>query len=273
MARLRPRGFTLVELLVTIAIIGILVALILPAVQAARESGRQNQCKNNLKQLGLAMEGHIVAHGKYPSNGWGYLWIGDSDRGTNPKQPGGWIYNVLPYIEQKALRDVGQGMEPVDKRQVLPSLMQTPLSIFTCPTRNGIRLLPSRPTVAPHNAEWTSQVGKSDYAVNEGDRFVRLVEGPATLEEGDFLAYPWPDTTRATGICYLRSATRPADVSDGLSQTYLIGEKFVSSLYVDTWDDLGHDQSMYSGRCVDISRWVMGSPLRDCDETYFPPHG
>ena len=75
------RGFTLVELLVVITIIGILVSLLLPAVQSAREAARMAQCQNNMKQLGLGAKSHATIHGHYPSSGWGYLWIGDPNRG------------------------------------------------------------------------------------------------------------------------------------------------------------------------------------------------
>ena len=84
-------GFTLVELLVVIAIIGILIALLLPAVQAAREAARQSQCKNNLKQLALGCLNHENAYKQFPTNGWGYSWVGDADRGFDWRQPGGWI--------------------------------------------------------------------------------------------------------------------------------------------------------------------------------------
>ena len=89
------RGFTLVELLVVITIIGILIALLLPAVQAAREAARQSQCRNNLKQLALGCLHHESLTKRFPTGGWGFDWTGDADRGTDWRQPAGWIYNIL----------------------------------------------------------------------------------------------------------------------------------------------------------------------------------
>src|SRR5450830_967344 len=105
----KSAAFTLVELLLVITIIGILIALLLPAVQAAREAAWQTQCRNNLKQLALGCLNHESLTKRFPTNGLGFAWTGDADRGTDWRQPGGWIYNILPYIEQQTMHDLGLG--------------------------------------------------------------------------------------------------------------------------------------------------------------------
>ncbi len=87
-SHLRRRAFTLVELLVVIAIIGVLVALLLPAIQSAREAGRRTQCLNNLRNIGLAFANHLDVHKQYATGGWGWIWSGDPDRGFGLRQPG-----------------------------------------------------------------------------------------------------------------------------------------------------------------------------------------
>ena len=102
--------------------------------------------------------------------------------------------------------------------------------------------------------------------MNEGDYITNTDAGPATLEQGDSPTYPWIATQLATGICYLRSEVTPAMVRDGLSNTYLIGEKCVCIGGYGTATDPGYDQSAYSGVDLDLNRWVIDPPCRDAWE-------
>ena len=130
-ARTRSTGFTLVELLVVIAIIGVLVALLLPAVQAAREAARRTQCTSQLKQLSLAALNHESAQRYLPAGGWGYKWTGDPDRGFGPTQPGGWPFSLLYYIEQGSVQTIGAGLSLADKNAALMQQKTTPIPMFT----------------------------------------------------------------------------------------------------------------------------------------------
>jgi hypothetical protein len=256
-----------VELLVVIAILGILIGLLVPAVQSSREAARMTQCRNNLKQLGLALQGHAAELGTYPSNGWGYLWVGDPDRGSGSGQPGGWVYDILPYLEWSSLRKMGAGAAPQDKQQRLLAATQTPIEVLSCPPRSAPRLGPGSPNVQPHNAAWADPVAKTDYAINGGDLYLACEPGPASLEEGaSSSSYSWPDMTSSTGITMGRGVVRMEQISDGLSHTCLAGEKWVNSSCYNSWVDLGYDQSALSGMSLDTTRWGCFPPLRDCTD-------
>jgi prepilin-type N-terminal cleavage/methylation domain-containing protein len=153
------RGFTLVELLVVIAIIGILIALLLPAIQAAREAARRAQCANNLKQLGQGWISHLDAQKFFPSSGWGLYWVGNPDLGFGKKQPGGWTYNILPYIEQRQLHDLGKGQGTAAKRAGARQVCRTPLSVMNCPTRRRAMCFSQHTPQHLHRAERQSEHG------------------------------------------------------------------------------------------------------------------
>ena len=180
----RKHGFTLVELLVVITIIGILIALLLPAVQAAREAARRAECNNHLKQLALGCLNHESATGRLPTNGWGWAWQGDADRGTDWRQPAGWLYNILPFIEQQPLHDLGAGIQPWNnaaKKSANAQRMATPLSTLYCPSRRAAIAYPWTdwdPANATGKATWPI-AGRSDYAGNGGD-FYNTPDYPKT---------------------------------------------------------------------------------------------
>jgi len=141
---MRHSAFTLVELLVVIAIIGMLVGLLLPAVQQAREAARQMQCSNNLKNLGLGAMNHESSIRIYPAGGWYYVWKGDPDLGFGHLQPGSWAYSILPFIEQNALFQLGSDGDVTQitatQKAGTKIRCQTPLPIFNCPSRRAARL-------------------------------------------------------------------------------------------------------------------------------------
>lgn len=236
------RGFTLVELLVVIAIIGILIALLLPAIQAAREAARRTQCRNNLKQLGLAVLNFESTHKHLPSGGWGYRWAPDPDHGYGINQPGSGLYSILPYHEERALHDNGKGM-PVAQRLIAnKQRLETPLSVWVCPSRRAPMKYPNVSGIdfvlRPYGTDQTStlaNVVKSDYAFNAGT--VQGVFGggpdlgPASnpWQLGDNGAgLPPPNVLRVvTGIIFARNVYKMKQISDGTTNTYLIGEKSI----------------------------------------------
>ncbi|HVA51505.1 MAG TPA: DUF1559 domain-containing protein [Pirellulales bacterium] len=243
---------TLIEVLVVISIVGMLMSLLLPAVQASREAARRNTCQNHVKQLGLAMLNHESAFGRFPSAGWGFGWVGDPDRGTGPSQPGSWTFDLLPYLERGDLARMGAGLPAAKKKAAVTAVLAIPLAVFDCPTRRPLQISPFDPGVQPANFNVPLGVAESDYAVNAGDDILKPRYGPQSYAEGDNPSYQWPDNSQCTGICYLRSEVKLADIVDGTSHTYLIGEKYAVA---GGWDP-GDDQGMYAGYDYDSFRWT-----------------
>lgn len=265
----RTRAFTLVELLVVISIIGLLIALLLPAIFSAREAARRAHCGNNLKQIGLATALHMETHRHFPTGGWGAAWVGFPDHGFGRQQPGGWIYNLLPYVDEGALHDLGKGLSREQQRATSAIRLATPLSVFNCPTRRPLRAWPTIDSYAPHlrNPRETNTVefvARSDYAINSGtSTTIALVAGPPSFEEAP--GFNWHRMQGYNGICYLRSQVRASAIKDGFTKTLLVGEKFVPVEEYFSGRDVGDNESMYSGYSVDLNRYLseLALPLRD----------
>lgn len=273
----KHRGFTLVELLVVIAIIGILVALLLPAVQAAREAARRTQCVNHLKQVGLACQLHEGAHGFYPSGGWGFRWMGDPDRGAGENQPGGWVYSLLPFVEEGVVHGNGGGLSAADKRAALTLQKSHVLPMLHCPSRRAARGYPG--DELSYNADEPSVVAKSDYAANEGTKLT-YGEGPTLECLNDFPECDWSvqnairtnawmlDRRRNNfdGMFSIRSEVKPHQVTDGLTHTVLVAEKYVHAEYFENGEDGSDDNSMYQGHDKDTTRvfrdWATAPVLK-----------
>jgi prepilin-type N-terminal cleavage/methylation domain-containing protein len=252
------RGFTLVELLVVIAIIGILVALLLPAIQAAREAARRTGCSNNLKNLGLAVLNHHDVMKHFPVNMGSYI-LGEA---PGREQPGvGWILNTLPQLEEQSLFDQfklggafegnfvsglcarptpNKGLASIKNGISVPELMKTQLSVLQCPSDDSVRQLSSI------QWQWTPNcsVAVSSYKGVLDDAWVNELGGstapkgnpvPPEYRSGLYKEAPPGGTTandcsrdtRCRGFFFRQSFQRPvkiASVTDGTSKTVMIGE-------------------------------------------------
>jgi prepilin-type N-terminal cleavage/methylation domain-containing protein/prepilin-type processing-associated H-X9-DG protein len=264
----KPTGFTLVELLVVITIIGILIALLLPAVQAAREAARRAQCTNQLKQIGLACLNHESTFRTFPTGGWGECWYGDPDRGFSNKQPGGWRYNIMPYMEQQALHDMGSGVSGTNStaaKTLGGQRTSTPVASLYCPSRRAAIAYPNNlPSTYYINVTVSSGqlVGKSDYVGNCGDTWSGAqTGGPGDYATGDgWSASTWANQKNgasiSSGVIFLHSTVTMADIKDGTSNTYLAGEKYLNPDCYTTGTDGGDDQGWDMGIDTDCVRWA-----------------
>ena len=286
----RNRAFTLIELLVVITIIGILMGLLMPGLASMRENGRRLQCSNNLHNVGIATLAHVAANGNYPTGGWGVAWTGDPDRGFNFRQPGGWIYNILPFMDNVAIHDMGKGMifQSSQQKTAFGQRAGIPIPSFNCPTRRRPATYPyTSPSAGNLNFDPTvagtaNRVARSDYAANGGSNIIEVGSGPSAAYDdvtaAKTSAYREMDTSKSTpspvsgyqvmrpesnGIVFPTSMITPAHVRDGASMTYLAAEKHLAPDYRATGSDTGDRFCMYNGDYREVSRWTREPPVLD----------
>ncbi len=211
---LRSRGFTLIELLVVIAIIAILIALLLPAVQQAREAARRTQCKNNLKQIGLALHNYHDTHRVFPP-GW-IAVIGGVPSAHEGTSGVGWGTGILPYLEQNNIYQQFNASLPLtDPANAL--FLKSQIAGYKCPSdpqpdffaimeEGGGPVLAELPIANYIGCFGTEELGGCE-------------NSPGTLP---VLAN---GTCKGNGAFYHNSSVRIAAITDGTTNTFLVGER------------------------------------------------
>jgi prepilin-type processing-associated H-X9-DG protein len=219
-----------------------------------------------LRQIALAFQQHEDAHRHFPTGGWGWRWHGDPDRGFDQRQPGGWPYAVLPYIEQPALRAAGVGLADPEKRAAGALAAATPIGILHCPSRRRAIAYPFAFAWGYANLDRPKRVARGDYAASLGDDAIALFgPGPLSLREGDSRAYHWTQTT-FSGVVFRRSRVRLADISDGSSNVYLAGEKVLRQKDYTNGFAANDDQHLLVGFDRDTIRSCYHRPVGDATD-------
>jgi prepilin-type N-terminal cleavage/methylation domain-containing protein len=301
------RGFTLVELLVVIAIIGILVALLLPAIQAAREAARRTQCKNQLKQIGLAIHHHVDTYRVLPTGGAGpdvavenYVLSG---RPFGPDKQGlNWTFQILSYLEEGAIHGITTQAQ----------LQAAVVPLYVCPSRRPAAIRKSANGVAPvffpvdyaaaqpctyqcppgspgcatatrYNPLDSVPLAKTGYTTNQLSFWGGkngAVAGPSAMDnqvyDGVIVRSPWQydpalSAPNKPGGRFVNGVPRPvkiAQITDGSSHTFLVGEKYVrSDLY--EGGSKSDDKGWTDGWDPDAMRSTCFQPYQDSDSAGF----
>jgi len=274
--RLRRAAFTLIELLVVMAIIATLIGLLLPAVQKVREAAYRTECRNNLRQIGIAIINHETNARYYPTGGyrqasnfstpytiptasgsfiWSRLSINTSTSPvsfgaprTGKEQPWGWAYQIMPYIEMDNVYNIGTSSTAANDVGVL----SFPSKNFTCPSR---RLATISVVAAGNNGIGPAFV--MDYAGNGG--FTDTTSPGSSQRNGTFL----PSIEQFAANNYAQNQPlRSSMIKDGTSNTIMVAEKWVP-VAAQGGDAAGDSVGAYLGWTLDSIRLADGQPHPD----------
>ena len=260
------RGFTLIEILVVIAIIAILIGLLTPAIQAIRESARQTQCRNHLKQMIVACQNYEAAFGQFPGYGGERsplrVEYPDSRSQDRSITSGSWMIQTMVYMEKdelaKPLSELANLVEVTPNDEV-QALLQKPVEQFNCPTRRDAK---PYPLVKDYAERYGSSATRTDYAMNGGAadeaRGVRI------------------KSTR-DGVWRLGLSNLSRKIVDGLSQTYMIGEKAMKPSNYESGSDFGDRAPIMGwnnrgGASNSYVRYAVRSTKQDRRENCFVCH-
>jgi prepilin-type processing-associated H-X9-DG protein len=236
--------------------------------------------------MGIACHNLHSTYGHFPSNGWGWSWVGEPDRGPDQSQPGGWVYQIMEYMEQGNLEKLGAG---------LPRDQQLAINYNMCAMVIPMQNCPSRRTGGPWKNGWPTSyyncapmgqqppqapalLARSDYACNMGWQITatgaavanaddQQNAGPTTLAQGDATSPNFwnqsPYNEKYTGVFWDRSQVKITDITGGTSNVFLIGEKYLNPTNYFNGEDPADNECMYIGTDNDNERFTY-DPTYSC---------